>query len=160
MSEPNNMKIIKLSDDLYRIPLPKGAKYPFLEWKAELTMRQYSGSIDIIEVPLKKFISLCIDPAIPMISHADSWPQEKLSHYIEGQDPEKYIMQMPRIGFSKRDSNRNLLQVLSRMPKSVWAVGFVNGRHRVRVAEKLGAQFIPIQVNKSESNDLKRHLLI
>ena len=42
--------------------------------------------------------------------------------------------------------------------KSVWSVGFVNGRHRTRIAEYLGAEFIPVQVNKSEANALKKHL--
>ena len=152
------MKIIKLSDDLYRVPLPNDAKYPYLEWKTELPMTQFAKSIDVVEVPLAKFIALCVDPAIPMVPHADTWSKEKVSRYLEGQNHEKYNMQMPRIGFSERNLGRNLLQVLSLKPKTIWAVGFVNGRHRVRIAEKLGAKFIPVQVNKSESDDLKKHL--
>ncbi|MBU2877448.1 hypothetical protein [Aliiglaciecola lipolytica] len=159
MSKLNNMKIIKLSDDLYRIPLPNDAKYPYLEWKTDLTMQQFAKSIDVVEVPLVKFIALCVDPAIPMVPHADTWAKEKLSRYVDIQNCEKYNMDMPRIGFSERDLKRNLLQILlRRKPETVWAVGFVGGRHRVRIAEKLGAQFIPVQINKSESDDFKKHL--
>lgn len=155
MTKVNKMKIIKLSDDLYRIPLPNGAVYPFLEWKTDLAMRQFAKSIDVIEVPLVKFLTLCVDPAVPMIPHADTWSKEMLSRYVDGQ---KRNIEMPRIGFSERNLNRSLLQIITRKPKTIWAVGFVGGRHRVRIAEKLGAKFIPVQINKSESDDLQRYL--
>lgn len=152
------MKTIKLSDDLYRIPLPKGAEYPHLEWSTDLPMDRFAETQEVVEVPLAKFLSLCVDPAIPMVPHADEWTEKKRLQYIEGQDSNKNNIEMPRIGFSERDSQRSLKEVILRKPKTVWAVGFVNGRHRVRIAEKLGAKYIPVQISKAESAELKSYL--
>jgi hypothetical protein len=152
------MKTIKLSDDLYQIPLPKGAEHSHLEWSTDLPMTRFAETHEVIEVPLAKFLSLCLDPAIPMIPHADEWTEKKRLQYIEGQDFNKNSIEMPRVGFSERDSQRSLLQIVLREPKTVWAVGFVNGRHRVRIAEKLGAKYIPVQINKVESAQLKLYL--
>ncbi|MGI2111792.1 plasmid fertility inhibition factor family protein [Shewanella frigidimarina] len=152
------MLIEQINPDLFKIPLPIGAVYPHLIWKTDLPSNRFSDDWEVIFAPMKRFIDLCIDPSIKMIDPAEGWNTDKREEYIKGQSPEDYSMSMPRIGFSQRDLRVSTFMGLLGKTKSVWSVGFVNGRHRTRIAEYLGAEFIPVQVNKSEANALKKHL--
>lgn len=151
------MNIIKISPDLYEIPLPKGSIYKRLRWVTDLDTSK--SSYTVVEAPLSKFIALCKDPHIPMVRSASEWPGDMREEYIKGQDPKKRFA-MPRIGFCERDVRRGILDILSFKPSTIWAVGFANGRHRVRIAEYLGAQYIPVQLPNTQVKDFQYHLSI
>ena len=149
------MRIIQVTPDIYDIPLPAGSIYPNLRWETDL--KHGTSDYEVVEVPLKRFIELCKDPAISMKEPASDWPQNMRDNYINGQNPTKPFA-MPRIGFSERPKNRSLFEIITFKPSTIWAVGYTNGRHRVRIAEYLGAEYIPVQIHKSEALDLKSHL--
>jgi len=149
------MRIIEVNPDLYEIPLPKGAVYQKLKWETDLPTAKCSYTV--VEAPIAKFISLCKDPYQVMIPPASEWGESMRNEYIKGQDPSKRFG-MPRIGFCERKNPRSLGDILTFQPKTVWAVGFTNGRHRVRIAEYLGAEYIPVQVPNSQVSDLRKYL--
>jgi hypothetical protein len=141
------MKVSAVSPDIYKIPLPKGAIYPNLLWETDL---EDAKTVYIVEiVPLKAFISLCKDPYINMMPPASEWPQTMRDEYISGQNPSNRFA-MPRIGFAERKLRQTFGDWILQRSRTVWAVGFTNGRHRVRIAEFLGAEYIPVQIHPSE----------
>jgi hypothetical protein len=93
-----------------------------------------------------------------MIEQAVDWEDKLRQRYIDGQEPGKYMMLTPRIAFSVR-MIKKLGIINSFLPTTtVGYVSFVNGRHRVRIAEYLGAEYIPVQIHKSEANNFKEYL--
>jgi hypothetical protein len=155
---PGSLRVIKINSDLFKIPLPNGSVYTHLLWKTDLPVDRFGHEWVVVYVPMKQFIDLCIDPYIKMIEPAELWIAKKREEYIKGQNPEYYNMPMPRIGFSDRELIQTSFMGLISKKQYIWCVGFVNGRHRTRIAEYLGAQFIPVQVSKFEAVALKKHL--
>ena len=155
---PDSLRVQRISSDLFKIPLPSGSVYTHLLWQTDLPSVRFGHEWVVICVPLKQFIDVCIDPYIKMIESAEQLTVEKREEYIKGQNPECYNMPMPRIGFSCRESINTSFMGLVSKKQYVWSVGFVDGRHRTRIAEHLGAQYIPIQISKFEVVPLRKHL--
>lgn len=155
-----SMFVEPINADLYKIPLPEGAVYPFLIWKTDMPSDRFSEKWEVVIVPLKKFISLCFDSPIKMIESAEFWSIAKREKYIKGHEPDDCPLCMPRIGLSLRTLKQSLYKddVFLNKNSLYWTIGFANGRHRTRIAEFLGAEFIPVQIEKSNVSNFKKIL--
>jgi hypothetical protein len=152
-----DMEVQTIDNNNFKIPLPESAPYNHLIWTADLPTENFP-EYELIHAPMEQFISLCKDPYISMIEQAVDWEDKLRQRYIDGQEPGKYMMLTPRIAFSVRMIKKLGIINSFLSTTTVGYVSFVNGRHRVRIAEYLGAEYIPVQIHKSEVNNFKEYL--
>ena len=151
----------------FEIELPDGAVYKNLCWKEDLdSERECYKDYTVIWVDLEKFIHFAEKaPDIKFASHASSWEKEKREAYILGNDPKDPVglLNTPRVVFNDDEVNVIESKLLGFMKKKrtkkLQYIGFVNGRHRTRIAEFLGAKKIPVQVHNNNAELMKKYCL-
>ncbi|EGQ7796230.1 hypothetical protein I6Y99_005035 [Vibrio parahaemolyticus] len=162
-----NPFVFELVMKTFKINLPSDSKYPYLLWREDLDTAEvcFYDCCETVWVSVDKLIYYAGNNANihTMILDANSWDKEKRESYIWGINPfhEDGLLRTPRVFF--HDSEREVIK--SRF-FGLWRkrtlvkhqyVGFINGRHRTRIAEFLGAKTIPVQVNKDNAEVLKKY---
>ena len=140
----------------FKIDLPLGAIYEHLHWKEDLdTDKEHFKDYTTVWVDTAKLISYAEkNPKNPMIPNVQAWDDDKRDRYIQGANPNDGIGLLcnPRVHFHDYEHEVIESKLFGLKKKrsviKVQYVGFVNGRHRARIAEYLGAAKIPVQVNK------------
>ncbi len=149
----------------FKIDLPSGSVYEYLCWKEDLdTDRECFSNYTTVWVDTAKFISYAEkSPNVPMISNVESWDDNKRERYTKGANPNDGIGHLctPRVVFNDYEDEVIESKFLGfqkeRSIVKVRYVGFVNGRHRTRIAEYLGAKNIPVQVSKDNVDTLLKY---
>ncbi len=89
---------VNKDDDVFQLPLPIGAVYDHLCWHIDLKRARFP-QYRVVFMPMPFLISQCVDPFIAMAKPCEEWHESKLKRYIEGQNPDKYYMRVPRVSF-------------------------------------------------------------
>nr|PMP26128.1 hypothetical protein BCS90_23595 [Vibrio cyclitrophicus] len=140
----------------FKIDLPPGSAYEYLCWKEDLdTSRECFRDYTTVWVDIDKLVYYAESKSnIAMVSSVDAWSSDKRDHYIKGVNPHDDVglLSTPRVFF--HDYEEELVErrffgfrQKIRIVKIQYA-GFVNGRHRTRIAQYLGAKKIPVQTSK------------
>ncbi|WP_105903519.1 hypothetical protein [Vibrio gangliei] len=144
----------------FKVTLAESAPYEFIELKERFDCSSPSFSnYTIVWVDVAKLVELSeIDPFSSFLPHVNQWSKEKKELYINlmKPDPELDCLGTPFVSFTTHETTTKRFGFFKQRTVTR-SVGFIDGRHRARICEYLGAKRIPVITHVSHKADFEQY---
>lgn len=145
---------------IFKITFPENSLYESVEWRERFDCSwPCFANHHVVWVDVNKLVELAErDPNSSFLPHVSQWSDDKREHHLKKAESNETVgyLDTPFVTFFTQVSTIKRYwffkkRIITR------SVGFVDGRHRVRIAQFLGATRIPVITQASSKSDLERY---